>query len=89
VILRIVKFLSGSPEKYFLGLKLKNKLSSFWIEHSCGSWVIGRGKKIFPVILKTSSMGTSVGIRKPLIEGPPEIVEVLIKANREYMGVRT
>ena len=62
---------------------MKRKPDELWIEHSCGTWKIGKGDQIGRVMLKTQSMGFTIGRRVPLNNGPNDVVAKLLKANPE------
>ena len=58
----------------------------WWITHSCGAWIVGAGKEIGKIGVKTQSMGKSWNPRKDLWTGPPEKVKELIALNIEQLG---
>lgn len=60
--------------------------NDFWISHSCGAWMMGHGSEIGSTVLKTSAMGISECVRRPLHTGPRDIVERLVAANSAQLG---
>ena len=63
--------------------------SAFTVEHSCGMWQLRRGDELGRTVIKTASMGKSIGTRYPVGINPRlmDIEARLIKANAAQFGM--